>query len=94
MKTLIAALALAMVTSPAVAKKPRQHADRQVSAGCVDNWPRRSLSEIFFSFGQEPRANGCAPAVHDHGQFIGQDPDPNVRLQLLRNSVYEGYHLN
>jgi hypothetical protein len=89
-KTLIAALALAMVASPALAKKPRQ----QVSVGCVDNWPRRSLSEILFSFGQEPRANGCAPAVHDHGQFIGQDPDPNVRLQLLRNSVYEGYHLN
>lgn len=32
----------------------------------------------------EPQANGCAPAVHVNGKFIGQDPDPNIRHQLLR----------
>ena len=31
-----------------------------------------------------PQANGCALAVHVNGKFIGQDPDPNIRHQLLR----------
>jgi hypothetical protein len=32
-----------------------------------------------------PEANGCAPAVYQYGQYIGQDPDPNIRFQLLRD---------
>ena len=31
-----------------------------------------------------PTANGCAPAVHQYGYYIGQDPDPNIRFQLQR----------
>ena len=34
---------------------------------------------------RKPRANGCAPAVYGYGEYIGQDPDPNIRLQLLRD---------
>jgi hypothetical protein len=33
----------------------------------------------------EPRPNGCAPAVYQYGKFIGQDPDRNIRQQLLRD---------
>jgi len=43
-----------------------------------------------FTFGgifsnPRPRPNGCAPAVYAYGEYIGQDPDPNIRLQLLRD---------
>ena len=32
-----------------------------------------------------PRPNGCAPAVYDQGEYVGQDPDPFIRLQLKRD---------
>ncbi len=38
-----------------------------------------------FEFRDEPRPNGCSPAVYQYGKFVGQDPDPNIRQQLLRD---------
>ena len=38
----------------------------------------------------EPRPNGCAPPVFVGGQFVGQDPDPLIRLQLMRDP-HTGY---
>jgi hypothetical protein len=32
-----------------------------------------------------PQANGCAPPVYNYGRYIGQDPDPNIRQQLMRD---------
>ena len=32
-----------------------------------------------------PQPNGCAPPVYAYGKYIGQDPDPNIRFQLLRD---------
>jgi hypothetical protein len=32
-----------------------------------------------------PQPNGCAPPVYAYGKYVGQDPDPNIRLQLLRD---------
>jgi hypothetical protein len=61
---------------------------------CVDRAIGLSLPEMLFSTGPAPQANGCAPAVYSGGRFVGQDPDPNVRLQLQRDSDNEGYHLN
>lgn len=90
-KTLIAAVILVLVVSPVLAQAPRHRAHPQ--AGCVNNWPQRSVLEILFSSAPEPQANGCAPAVYEGGRFIGQDPDPNVRLQLRRDPENEGYHL-
>jgi len=49
---------------------------------------------MIFSTGSEPQANGCAPAVYSGGRFVGQDPDPNIRLQLRRDADNEGYHMN
>ena len=91
-KTLIAALVLALIASPALAKKSKRH--QQVQVACADRYvPQRSLADILlFSTGPEPQANGCAPAVYSGGRFVGQDPDPRVRLQLRRNSDLEGYH--
>jgi hypothetical protein len=32
-----------------------------------------------------PRPNGCAPAVYQFGRYVGQDPDPFIRQQLMRD---------
>lgn len=91
-KTLIAVLALALVASPALAKKQKRH--HRVQAACVDHYlPQRSLSDILlYATGPEPQANGCAPAVYIGDRFVGQDPDPNVRSELRRHPGVEGYH--
>jgi hypothetical protein len=91
-KTLVAALVLALVASPALAKKQKRH--HRVQVACADHYlTQRSLADVLlFSTGPEPQANGCAPAVFSGGRFVGQDPDPNVRLELRRNSDLEGYH--
>jgi hypothetical protein len=84
-----AALGIA-IAAPALAQQSRQPA----TPTCVDNNPHRSIVGMLFSTGPVPQANGCAPPVYSGGRFIGQDPDPNIRLQMLRDSDNEGYHLN
>ena len=32
-----------------------------------------------------PQPNGCSPAVYQYGKYVGQDPDPSIRFQLLRD---------
>jgi hypothetical protein len=36
-------------------------------------------------FNPPPQPNGCSPPVYAYGQFVGQDPDPNIRAQLKRD---------
>ena len=86
----LAALVFTLGIAPASAQKPRQ----AVTPTCVDNYPHRSVLEMIFSTGPTPQANGCAPPVYSGGRFIGQDPDPNIRLQMRRDPDNEGYHLN
>jgi hypothetical protein len=38
-----------------------------------------------FGGGPPPGPNGCAPAVYQYGRYVGQDPDPFIRLQLMRD---------
>jgi hypothetical protein len=77
--TVIAVAALALiVTDPAAARK-RHH----VKLRC-DDYP------VHFSWygvwsNPAPRPNGCAPPVYAYGEYIGQDPDPFIRSQLLRD---------
>jgi hypothetical protein len=40
-----------------------------------------------------PQPNGCAPPVYAYGKYVGQDPDPNIRFQLLRDPA-TGYSAN
>jgi hypothetical protein len=89
-KTIIVAVALGVTLGA-----PQALAQKQSRATtCVDSYPRRSVIETIFSTGPAPQANGCAPAVNSGGRFVGQDPDPNIRLQLRRDSDNEDYHLN
>ena len=73
----IAGLGL-IATDPALAR-PR-HKTKPV---CVDRPAQMSWEGFFFNGAPQP--NGCAPAVFERGEYIGQDPDPNIRLQLRRN---------
>ena len=86
---LLPVLVLSLAAVPAAAQKTRQG----VTPACVNNYPQRSVLDMIFSTGPTPQANGCAPPVYSGGRFIGQDPDPNIRLQMLRDSDNEGYHL-
>jgi len=73
----IAALAV-VAADPALARKrpppPPRCADRpyEFSWGGFLTNPR-------------PQPNGCTPPVYQHGGYVGQDPDPNIRFQLLRD---------
>ncbi len=50
---------------------------------CVDAPLRFSLHKLLF--GTKPQPNGCAPPVFSGADYIGQDPDPYIRSQLLRD---------
>jgi hypothetical protein len=88
MKSGLVAIALAAtlvaLTGPAEAAK-KHHGKRAAAALACDERPTRFDWDFIWSEGNVPRANGCAPAVYQNGKFIGQDPDPNVRLELSRN---------
>jgi hypothetical protein len=80
----IAALAIAAVDG-AQARTKHQRAGAQ----CVDQ-PLR-FSWWGFLTNPPPEPNGCAPPVYVGGDYVGQDPDPYIRLQLSRDPA-TGYH--
>ncbi|MFA6267034.1 MAG: hypothetical protein WC670_15125 [Pseudolabrys sp.] len=67
-------------SEPALARKGNKA--KIAKTRCVDQIGGPTLRGIWFN--TEPRPNGCSPAVYEYGRFIGQDPDPNIRIQLLR----------
>lgn len=73
---LIAGVAL-LAADPALARS------RHKAVRCVDR-PATSWLEGLILNGPPP-PNGCAPAVHEYGRYIGQDPDANIRAQLRRD---------
>jgi hypothetical protein len=86
---LVAGLAIA---GPAAARaKHHHHARRHVAhvTRCSAGLQQFSWS-FLWSTGPAPQWNGCAPPVYDNGEFIGQDPDANVRATLRRDPD-EGY---
>lgn len=38
-----------------------------------------------FWFNPHPRPNGCSPPVYVGGEFVGQDPDRDIRAGLKRD---------
>ena len=52
---------------------------------CVDR-PANEFSWNFLIPGAaRAAAQRCAPPVYNYGRYIGQDPDPYIRLQLMRD---------
>lgn len=76
----IALAALVVSAGPALARGKHRHLPR-----CVDRHVEFSWFNFLLGFGPEPRPNGCAPPVFSGGYFVGQDPDPYIRLQLARD---------
>jgi hypothetical protein len=77
--TVIAVAVLALVvTDPAAARK-RHHA----RPSCVEQPAHFSVYGFLLNPGPQP--NGCAPPVYAYGEYVGQDPDPFIRQQLLRD---------
>ncbi len=71
----------ASVTEPAFAAKAKKKM-KVARSVCQDNYGGPTLRGIWFN--GEPRPNGCSPPVYYGSRYIGQDPDPFIRLQLLR----------
>ena len=77
-----------IVAGPALARarhKARPH--------CVDRPFEFSWYGVLFN--PPPKWNGCSPPVYINGEFVGQDPDANIRAQLRRDPatgyVYDLY---
>ncbi len=79
MKTLVIAAALAaVVATPALAQTAQRRAAPQLYPSEYDRTVGRT---------EQPRA-ATGNSVYDNNQYLGADPDPNVRLDLRRD--YEG----
>lgn len=76
-----------LAADPALARS--KSAKMKARAQCVDrnvpfSWDR-TFYHLIVPSDRAPRPNGCSPAVHTYGRFIGQDPDYNIRFQLNRD---------
>jgi hypothetical protein len=76
----VALAALVVGASPALARGKHRPPPQ-----CVDRPYEFSWYNFLPGFGAEPGPNGCAPPVFVGRDFIGQDPDPNIRQQLRRD---------
>ena len=79
----IATLSLVAADQASARAKHRHHRHDAHRARCVDR-PYR-FSVWGFLTNPRPQPNGCAPPVYEYGLYVGQDPDPNIRLQLRRD---------
>jgi hypothetical protein len=73
-----------IAVDPALARS-KHHGKRVTQRQCVDRPYDFSLSDWLFAVRPHPQWNGCAPPVYVSGEYIGQDPDPNIRAQLKRD---------
>lgn len=79
--------AIAVVNvDPAFAREKHKNQPR-----CVVNKPYEFSWGFLLPGHPAPQPNGCAPPVYVYGKYIGQDPDPNIRLQLYRDPA-TGYY--
>lgn len=54
----------------------------RIGSRCADRPYQFSIEGLLFN---HPSPNGCAPPVYVGGEYVGQDPDANIRLQLKRD---------
>jgi hypothetical protein len=73
-----------------VAVYPAHARARKSKPKCVEQAYTFSWQDFLFGPGRTPAPNGCAPPVYVGGRYVGQDPDPNIRFQLMREP-WTGY---
>ena len=89
-KMLLAAAALAVMASPALAQYRTA-----VTPGYGQSAPVARQVAPFWGgapggvYAQSPGVAGQAYGLYRNGQYIGWDPDPNVRLMLLKDAGSE-----
>lgn len=81
----LAAVLGVVASHPALAraKHPRHH---NVVHRCASQ-PQHEVTLFGIFFNPAPQPNGCAPPVYAYGHYVGQDPDPYIRLQLKRDPI-------
>jgi hypothetical protein len=83
MKTFIIALALVCVAaSPALAKKDQKQQQQQQM---TDNPSDASGYEAYASVPAHKSPTAKSQAVYLNGEYLGADPDPFIRMQLVRD---------
>jgi len=81
-KILLAATALAVIASPALAKSAQR-------AAPIHGQPAFGWQATPFDAYAQSRANAFVPAYGQRslgGDYVGTDPDPNIRLELLKDA--------
>lgn len=78
-----------VAADPALAQSRKK---KPIKPQCVDQPFQFSWEKLFFDGGPPP-PNGCAPPVYQYGRYVGQDPDPFIRQQLMRDPA-TGYGSN
>lgn len=74
------AVSAVLAAGPAVARA--KHVKHVAPVHCIEQLQKFSWSGILLN--PRPQPNGCAPPVYSFGNnYVGQDPDPNIRFQLL-----------
>ena len=78
-------IALAVVTAtPGASDARTKHYAKRVPTQCIERPVTFSWGNLFGG-GPPPGPNGCSPPVYQYGRYVGQDPDPFIRLQLMRD---------
>jgi hypothetical protein len=77
---LVVALAALAVMAAGSADARHRH---KTKLRCIER--PAAFSWTGFLSNPKPGPNGCSPPVYAYGQYIGQDPDPFIRLQLRRD---------
>lgn len=75
-----------IAVDPALARAKKH---KVVRSHCIDrpvhfSWDN-ALHDLIVPTDRAPQPNGCSPAVYNYGQYVGQDPDRNIRFQLNRD---------
>jgi len=82
-KLIVAGLALAAGIAAVVADPALARAKHKAPRHCAPQ--PQEFTWGGWLFNPAPQPNGCAPPVYAYGRYEGQDPDPYIRLQLLRD---------
>jgi hypothetical protein len=75
----VAVAGLAVIAAGPALARAKHKAQRQ----CIERPYAFSWGGIITN--PAPKPNGCAPPVYQYGRYVGQDPDPFIRQQLLRD---------